>query len=52
MIEVKSTKGALQFLKGKRLAGFLLAREYGFIPSLVSFNLKVEADNFKMEEIS
>ena len=52
VVEVKSTKGALKFLKGKWLNGFLLAKEYGFIPALVSFNLKIEADNFKMEEIS
>jgi len=52
VIEVKSRKGALQFLKGKRLKGLLLAREYGFFPSLVSFNLKIEADNFKMEELN
>ena len=51
IIEVKSTKAALQFLTGKRLRGHLLAREYGFIPSLVSFNLKIEANNFKMQEI-
>ena len=52
VIEVKSRKGAIQFLKGKKLRGLLLAREYGFIPSLVSFNLKIEAENFKMEAIS
>lgn len=52
IVEVKSTKGAVNYLKEKWLKGFLLAKEYGFIPLLVSFNLKIEIDNFKMEEIS
>jgi hypothetical protein len=51
VIEVKSRKGALQFLKGEKLRGLVLAREFGFIPSLISFNLKIEAENFKMEEL-
>ena len=51
IIEVKSTKGALQFLRGKRLKGLLLAREFGFIPTLISFNLNIGVQNFKIEEI-
>ena len=52
IIEVKSTRGGLRFLKGKKLEGLMLAREYGFIPAIVSLNLKIEATNFKMVEIS
>ena len=51
IIQVKSTKGALQFLRGKRLKGLLLAREFGFIPTLISFDIKIEANNFKIEEV-
>jgi hypothetical protein len=29
-----------------------LAIEYGFITSLVSFNLRIEAENYKMEELN
>ena len=52
IIEVKSRKGAIRNLRGKRLEGLLLAKEYGFIPLLVTFIIKIEADNFKIEEIS
>ena len=51
IIEVKSTKGALKFLKGEKLKGLMLAREYGFTPAIISFDLKIEATNFKMMEI-
>lgn len=51
VIEVKSTRGALKFLRGKKLRGLLLARKYGLIPSIVSFNLRIEAKDFKMEEL-
>ena len=50
LVEVKSTKGARKLLKGEKLRGLVLAREYGFIPSIVSFSLKIEAKDFQMEE--
>ena len=35
IIEVKSTKSAMKFLKGKRLRGLLLAQKYGFISIII-----------------
>lgn len=52
IIEVKSTRGGLPFLKVEKLKGIMLTREYGFIPAIVSLNLKIEATNFKMMKIS
>jgi hypothetical protein len=52
VIEVKSTRGALPFLKGEKLKGLMLEREYGFIPTLISLEIKMEAANFRMVEVS
>ena len=52
VIEVKSTKRALRFLKGEKLKGLMLAREFGFTPAIISIDIKIEATNFKMAEIS
>ena len=51
IIEVKSTRNARRFLRGKKLRGLMLAREYGFTPVLITFNLKIEASNFRMSEL-
>lgn len=51
LIEVKSTKRARQFLKGEKMRGLMLAKEYGFFPAVVTMNLKIEALSFEMEEL-
>ena len=51
IIEVRNREEASKFLKGKKYRSLLLARKYGFIPLLVSFELNIEANNLKMEEI-
>lgn len=51
VIEVKSTKGAVQFLREDKLKGLMLAREYGFIPAIVMLDLRIEASVFKMVKI-
>jgi hypothetical protein len=51
VIEVKSTKTARRFLRGEKLRGLMLAKDYGFIPALITLELKVEATDFKMKEL-
>jgi len=51
LVEVKSTKHARQFLKGEKMRGLKLAKEYGFFPAVVTMHLKIEALSFKMKEI-
>ena len=51
LVEVKSTKQARQFVKGEKMRGLMLAKEYSFFPVVVTMNIKIEALSFKMEEL-
>jgi len=52
VIEVKSSERARKsFLKGKKLKGLMLAREFGLIPTVVTLNLKIETSEFELEEL-
>lgn len=52
MIEVKSSKRARkQYLKGKKLRGLMLAREFGFTPMVITLKVHIEATEFELEEL-
>lgn len=52
VIEVKSSKRARKYyLKGKKLRGLMLAREYGFIPTVITLEVQIEATEFELEEL-
>jgi len=47
VVEVKTNTG-LGYLKGAKLKGLLLAEKYGFIPTVITLNIDVEATNLKI----
>ena len=51
VIEVKTNTGT-NFLRGKRLEGLMLAKDYDFIPMLITLNVKIEMTNLKLQELS
>ena len=51
VVEIKATKGALRYLKGEKLKGLMLAKDYGFSPMLVTLNVNIEASDFTITEL-
>jgi hypothetical protein len=47
VVEVKTNTG-LGYLKGAKLKGLLLAEKYGFIPTVITLNIDIEATNLKI----
>jgi len=50
VVEVKTNK-ATRYLKGEKLRGLMLARNYGFIPMLITLNINIEATNLILREL-
>lgn len=46
VVEVKANSG-INYLKGRKLEGLMLAKEYGFIPMLITIKVQIEAANLK-----
>lgn len=51
VVEIKATKGALGYLKGEKLKGLMLAKDYGFSPMLVTLNVNIEASDLAITEL-
>jgi len=50
IVEIK-TGEAISYLKGEKLDEVVLAKQYGFIPILITLNINVEANDFKAYEL-
>jgi len=48
--EVKANSG-IQFLKGEKLKGLMLAKQFGFIPMLVTLNVNIEVSDLTITEL-
>jgi hypothetical protein len=48
VVEVKVGQG-INYLKGKSRKGLILAKDYGFIPMLITLDIDIKASNFRMK---
>jgi Holliday junction resolvase len=51
VIEIKTT-GGIRYLKGSPLKGLLMARNYGFIPALITVNVSIKATDLTVRELT
>jgi hypothetical protein len=51
VIEIKTT-GGIRYLKGCPLKGLLMARNYGFIPALITVNVSIKATDLTVRELT
>jgi len=48
VVEVKVGQG-INYLKEKSRKGLILAKDYGFIPTLITLDIDIKASNFRMK---
>ena len=50
VVEIKVGQG-ISYLKGEKLRGLMSAKDYGFIPMLVTIDIDIEASNLVIKEL-